>query len=225
MSSEDIGASVPDRATHEPSPDGLGHSVSVPSAWPPVEWDDDGYPTGEYDDFAAWDGLKLDFNEAAAFLLRELPECARNCCAACDVTDAADELFGDKPVKRIEFSTGGWSGAESLIGLISNRFDTRHFMLSWRRGGHYVFEIPLHFLAQGMQLRDDAPAAEAEGLQPGPQDAPTPSCILPAITHCNPIGDQRDAGMVERIYAAQESAGEVWSRVPVKRAKPINRGE
>ncbi len=31
------GASVPDRATHEPSPDGLGHSVSVPSAGP--SWD------------------------------------------------------------------------------------------------------------------------------------------------------------------------------------------
>jgi hypothetical protein len=25
----------------------------------------------------------------------------------------------------------------------------------------------------------------------------TPDPILPAITHCNPIGDQRDAGMVE----------------------------
>lgn len=30
--STDRGASVPDRATHEPSPSGLGHSVSVPSA-------------------------------------------------------------------------------------------------------------------------------------------------------------------------------------------------
>lgn len=31
---DDNGASLRDRATHEPSPDGLGHAVSVPSAGP-----------------------------------------------------------------------------------------------------------------------------------------------------------------------------------------------
>jgi hypothetical protein len=103
-------------------------------------WDDNGYPTAEDDDFLAYAGLPLDFQRAAEFILTELPRAAEHCCAWCGVTDAVD--FMDHPVKRIEFSTGGWSGAESLIGFIESRFDTRHFMESWRRGGHYVFEIP-----------------------------------------------------------------------------------
>jgi len=102
-------------------------------------WDDNGYPTAEDDDFLAYAGLPLDFQRAAEFILTELPRAAEHCCAWCGVTDAVD--FMDHPVKRIEFSTGGWSGAESLIGFIESRFDTRHFMESWRRGGHYVFEI------------------------------------------------------------------------------------
>jgi hypothetical protein len=117
--------------------------------WPSVEWDDDGYPLAESDDFAGWDNLSLDFVKAARFLLDELPFAATQCCCACSVEDGFDELFGDRRVKRIEFSTGGWSGAESLIGFIESRLDTRHFMLSWRRGGHYVFEIPKRFYAEG----------------------------------------------------------------------------
>ena len=117
---------------------------SAPDAWPCVEWED-GYPTAEDNDFMAWSSLPLDFWQAAQFLLRELPEAAANCCAFCSVVDATDDN-SDGPVKRIEFSTGGWSGAESLISFIGSRLDTNHFMISWRRGGHYVFEIPMHFL-------------------------------------------------------------------------------
>lgn len=111
--------------------------------WPEVEWDG-GYPVAEDDDFQTWRDLPFNFHKAAQFLLIELPIAAENCCASCDVEDAAD-LFG-KPVKLINFSTGGWSGAESLIGLIERRIDTSRFMLSWRRGGHYVFEIPVRYL-------------------------------------------------------------------------------
>ena len=117
---------------------------STPDAWPCVEWED-GYPTAEDDDFMAWSSLPLDFRHAAQFLLRELPEAAANCCAFCSVVDATDDIMG-KPVKLIEFATGGWSGAESLIAFIESRPDTGRFMLSWRRGGHYVFEIPVSFL-------------------------------------------------------------------------------
>lgn len=115
------------------------------SGWPVIEWDDC-YPTDESID-AAERFLKedsLDFHGAAAWLLTELPKCAANCCASCEVTDSTDIL--DHPVKRIEFSTGGWSGAEEIMGLIESRFDLRHFMFSWQRGGHYVFEVPPHFL-------------------------------------------------------------------------------
>jgi hypothetical protein len=119
--------------------------------WPEVEWEE-GYPIAEDDDFLAWDALPLDFGEAAKFILRELPIAAENCCASCSVHDRADRYTGEA-IKRIRFSTGGWSGAESLIGFIESRFDTRHFMESWRRGGHYVFEVPAHFLAQGIEAR------------------------------------------------------------------------
>lgn len=117
---------------------------STPGAWPCVEWED-GYPTAEDDDFLAWSSLPLDFRHAAQFLLRELPEAAANCCASCNVVDGMDGITG-KLVKLIAFTTGGWSGAESLIAFIESRPDTSHFMLSWRRGGHYLFEIPVSFL-------------------------------------------------------------------------------
>jgi hypothetical protein len=29
------------------------------------------------------------------------------------------------------------------MGLIESRIDTAHLMLSWQRGGHYVFELPI----------------------------------------------------------------------------------
>lgn len=115
--------------------------ITPDTIWPEVEWDE-GYPTAEDDDFAAWNRFPYNFRQAAKFLLRELPKASEFCCASCGVVDALDDLFGAKPVKRIEFSTGGWSGAESLIAFIEKRFDTQHFMLSWKRGGHYVFEIP-----------------------------------------------------------------------------------
>lgn len=113
--------------------------------WPCVEWED-GYPTAEDDEFMAWASFPLNFRQAANFLLRELPKAAANCCAYCSVIDATDDALGGAALKRIEFSTGGWSGAESLIAFINSRKDTSLFMVSWRRGGHYVFDIPAHFL-------------------------------------------------------------------------------
>jgi hypothetical protein len=114
--------------------------------WPAIEWDDDGYPVGEDDDFADYASLPLDFEAAARFLLAELPAAATQCCCWCEVTDDVDYM-GGKQVRRITFSTGGWSGAESLIAFIERRMDTAHFMVSWRRGGHYVFEVPKRLLA------------------------------------------------------------------------------
>ena len=106
-------------------------------AWPAVEWED-GYPIDEeFDDYA---GLPMDFVQAGRFLLTELPAAAEQCCASCEVTDDVDIL--GRPVKRIAFSTGGWSGAERLIAFIESRMDTGYMMVQWRRGGHYIFEVP-----------------------------------------------------------------------------------
>lgn len=111
------------------------------SPWPEIEWDDC-YPTDRSIKKARrfFRANELDFKQAAAFLLRELPKCAENCCASCRVDDGTDD-FGHS-VKRIQFSTGGWSGAEELVGVIEERFDMRHYWVSWHRGGHYVFEVP-----------------------------------------------------------------------------------
>lgn len=114
--------------------------------WPAIEWNDDGYPVAEDSDYAEWRALPLNLFSAARFLVDALPAAARHCCCSCDVEDGADDMFGSRPVKRITFSTGGWSGAESLLGFIESRFDTSQMMLSWRRGGHYVFEVPTRLL-------------------------------------------------------------------------------
>lgn len=106
-------------------------------AWPEIEYDS-GYPVDE--DFAAFATVPLSFEGAREWLLRELPRACLFMCCACKVRRGKSAT--GKPVWRINFSTMGWSGAESIIGLINGRPDLRYQMVSWRRGGHYVFEVP-----------------------------------------------------------------------------------
>ena len=109
--------------------------------WPSIEYEDC-YPVDE--DFVACGRVSsppLDFTLAGEWLLRELPRACEHMCCSCKVNRSTDD-FG-KPVHRIYFSTGGWSGAESIVALINRRADLKRLMLSWRRGGHYVFEIPI----------------------------------------------------------------------------------
>lgn len=110
---------------------------SAVQAWPEIEYEE-GYPEDE--DFSAFADLPLSLVHAQEWLLRELPRACQFMCCQCDVR-RGKSIMG-KPVWRINFSTMGWSGAESIIGLINRRFDLRAQMLSWRRGGHYVFEVP-----------------------------------------------------------------------------------
>jgi uncharacterized protein YodC (DUF2158 family) len=81
-------------------------------------------------------GLPLDFDKAATFIRRELRRCAENCCASYDEKEGDEHVF-------VYFSTGGWSGAEQLMGLIEDRFDTRYHIYQWQRGGHYEFRVPI----------------------------------------------------------------------------------
>ena len=107
------------------------------SEWPAIEYDDDGYPTDE--SMEAVEAMPIDFAGAPAFVRAALANCAENCCAYYD--EAPAESTSGRPVIHASFSTGGWSGAESVIYLIERRPDTSHSMLSWHRGGHYVFEF------------------------------------------------------------------------------------
>lgn len=140
---------------------GLGERPA--KLWPSFEYEG-GYPEDE--DFKAFTRKRppLDFEQAARWLYRELPRAAENMLCFCTEDDATD--IGGKPVKLLSFSTGGWSGAESIIALIERRIDMSYFMLSWKRGGHYMFEIPLRYLtAQGIET---ATADEtAKQAQPG----------------------------------------------------------
>lgn len=108
------------------------------SAWPAIEYEAC-YPVDE--DFSEFtrDKLDLSFDDAGEWLLRELPRAAEHMCCSCWITRGKNIM--DRPVHRIHFSTGGWSGAESIIRLIERRIDLHRLMLSWRRGGHYVFEV------------------------------------------------------------------------------------
>lgn len=108
--------------------------------WPEIEYDDC-YPVDEdFSDFTASEP-PLSFKAAGEWLLREIPRACERMCCSCRITRGKD--FMGRPVHRISFSTGGWSGAESIIALISRRVDLDHLMVSWRRGGHYVFEVPV----------------------------------------------------------------------------------
>lgn len=109
------------------------------SAWPEIEYEES-YPVDE--DFAeiTSDSPPPSFKDAGAWLLRELPRAAENMTCFCKVTRGKDRITG-KPVCRVTFSTYGWSGAESIIRLIERRVDLNYHMVSWRRGGHYTFEV------------------------------------------------------------------------------------
>jgi hypothetical protein len=46
-------------------------------------------------------------------------------------------------MKRVEYITGGWSGAEDhLIGAMLNQFWIKHYHSLWKRRGYFVFEVP-----------------------------------------------------------------------------------
>lgn len=44
--------------------------------------------------------------------------------------------------KYVYFSTGGWSENEELVSELEKEVVWSMLIFSWRRGGHYTFEIP-----------------------------------------------------------------------------------
>ena len=106
---------------------------------------EEGYPTDE--GLAALRNRAFDPREAARFLVYDFPRiCAGISCCTVRVADTERD-FVDRPIYRVAFSTGGWSGAEDLIDIMLNHFWIRHHHTKWERGGHYEFEVPVALLA------------------------------------------------------------------------------
>jgi hypothetical protein len=60
--------------------------------------------------------------------------------AVCRIEDGD---YHGKPVKVISFSTSGWSGCEDFIdAVLRNLLLNAMYYAAWRRGGHFVFEVP-----------------------------------------------------------------------------------
>lgn len=109
-------------------------------ALPKIEWEDS-YPTEE--SVEAFEVAQRDSDNfkggTARWVYDTLEECADNCCASFSEENAED--FFKKPTKKVFFSTGGWSGAEEIIGLIEGDIILSQYTVQWNRGGHYVFEF------------------------------------------------------------------------------------
>lgn len=105
---------------------------------------DEGYPDdGWIAQFRSLDRFALKIEDAAQFLVRDLPPIAKTISSLLvRIEDGKDEVIEDATVKRIEYHTGGWSGAEDLIGAMLGQFWIGHFHTRWERGGHFYFEVP-----------------------------------------------------------------------------------
>lgn len=113
---------------------------------------EEGYPTD--DGLSALRNHAFDPRGAARFLVHDFPRiCAGISCCTVRVADAERD-FIDRPIHRVSFSTGGWSGAEELINLMLNHFWIRHLHTKWERGGHYEFEVPLALLEPSTTERE-----------------------------------------------------------------------
>lgn len=111
---------------------------------PEMEIDEDGYPT--QDSLNLWGSLgrfTINYPEARKVLIEDfLMWCDQIPCSSYRIEDALNK-WTKKPLKRIYFSTGGWSGAEDLIEALLNQFWIKHYHTVWKRGGHFEFEVPV----------------------------------------------------------------------------------
>ncbi len=115
---------------------------------PPPEGDEDGYLTQEW--LRALRNRPFEAFEAAAFLVDIFPR-AVVClsCASIEVIDDTDRL--DRPVKIIKFHTGGWSGAEELIGIMNSHLWIKLRQTVWKRGGHFTYEVSVKEMEKGRE--------------------------------------------------------------------------
>jgi len=99
---------------------------------------EDGYLADAWlDCLRAFDFKARDAARFLAWLPNIKPHLA---CVQIDLQHGETDL--GEPAKLLEFHTGGWSGAEDLIGAMPGHFWIAYFHTKWSRGGHFTFEIP-----------------------------------------------------------------------------------
>lgn len=92
---------------------------------------EDGYPSE-----GAIEAVRcVGFSQARQWLREEFPALAEQLpCAYVEVDE-------DEEGMKIDFSTGGWSGCEDLIGAVEANLALSYYIRSWQRGGHYVIHV------------------------------------------------------------------------------------
>lgn len=103
-----------------------------------VELDEQGYPT---DDWITDLRYANDAEQMASWLIETFPRLVELIgYGSCIVHEPEQDDFGHT-IRRIEYSTGGWSGQEAFISALENGLIGIFYLWSWRRGGHYEFRI------------------------------------------------------------------------------------
>lgn len=122
-----------------------------------IEYDDEGqYPTEE--SLAALVAQPFNFGDAARFVIEQLPKAniyQGDGWRGSDVERARDPYL-KQPIVRVVYATGGWSGNESVIEAALERADVSFFLVQWRRGGQFVFEVPAAFIHLASEAGPDA---------------------------------------------------------------------
>ena len=125
---------------HEPGDDGMRDIARVPVT--EVGFDRDGIPTdATLERISSWPiKTNADFAVVMDFAGRAWSYPDRWEC----IESEADPDWPSHPKRVYRFSTGGWSGNESIIAAIeANEIVQIVGAWSWRRGGHYEYRFPL----------------------------------------------------------------------------------
>lgn len=99
---------------------------------------DDGYPSdAKVDEIAC-----VSIRDARRWLRDVMPEAINALpCGGAEVEPFVSD-FGRREL-RITVHTGGWSGVESIVYAVLDHMIMRQYLTEQRRGGRYVFEIPV----------------------------------------------------------------------------------
>lgn len=121
----------------------LRNEIEHPPA-PDPALTEEGYPTAEQlHAIRFWGSTAKDWDQAEHLALMQYVRALWHM-EMWDEDDVPDTLHDGKFVRRIEMSTGGWSGNEDVIDALSeNWLFWSRCWVSNQRGGHYVFEVLL----------------------------------------------------------------------------------